>query len=188
MSDKPNIYIKVGGINCPIGDTVEGVRDKLIIELFYQTGVRLTELINVKLSDFNSFKKEIKILGKRNKERIIPLAPSIIVLFNQYFVYRSKIINSSTSSFLFITKGAQKTYPKMIYRLVNRYLSLVSTVKKTSPHVLRHAFATHLLDRGASLNSIKELLGHASLLSTQVYTHVSSEKIKKAYKKSHPRG
>ena len=169
-------------------DTFKGCRDRLILDLFYQTGIRLAELINIKMSHCDLLKKEIKILGKRNKERIIPLTDSIIVFFDKYFFYRSKILHSSSSSFLFVTENGKKAYSKMIYRLVNHYLSLVSSSKKTSPHVLRHAFATHLLNRGASLNTIKELLGHASLLSTQVYTHVSSEKIKKVYKNSHPRG
>lgn len=163
----------------------KGVRDRLIIELFYQTGVRLKELIDIKFSDYESSGKRLKILGKRNKERFIPLSESVIVLLEDYIQQRVPL---SSSPFLFITSSGQKSYSKMIYRIVDYYLSLVSSAKKTSPHVLRHAFATHLLNRGADLNAIKELLGHASLLSTQVYTHVSSEKIKKAYKRSHPRG
>jgi len=163
----------------------KGFRDRLIIELFYQTGVRLKELINIKFSDYDSSGRKLKILGKRNKERFIPLSESMILLLEAYVRQRT---NRSSSPFLFITSSGKKSYSKMIYRIVDYYLSLVSSAKKTSPHVLRHAFATHLLNRGADLNAIKELLGHASLLSTQVYTHVSSEKIKKAYKRSHPRG
>ena len=163
----------------------KGARDRLIMELFYQTGIRLTELISIKISDYDASRSRLKILGKRTKERFIPLTRSMIVLLDNYIQQR---MTRSSSSFLFITSSGQKSYSKMIYRIVDYYLSLVSSAKKTSPHVLRHAFATHLLNRGADLNAIKELLGHSSLLSTQVYTHVSSEKIKKAYKSSHPRG
>jgi len=166
----------------------QGDRDRLILELFYQTGIRLTELIGIKLNDYDACKKELRILGKRNKERIIPLAPSLVDLLNNYIVLRSKTLNNSETPFLFTTNNGKKSYSKMIYRIVNHYLSLVSSIEKRSPHVLRHAFATHLLNRGADLNAIKDLLGHATLLSTQVYTQVSGEKIKKAYKKSHPRG
>ena len=166
----------------------EGNRDRLILELFYQTGIRLTELIGIKLTDYDARKKELKIIGKRNKERIIPLTQSLVDLLNNYIVLRSKTFNNLEVSFLFITNTGKKSYSKMIYRIVNYYLSLVSSVNKRSPHVLRHAFATHLLNRGADLNAIKDLLGHATLLSTQVYTQVSGKKIKKAYKNSHPRG
>jgi integrase/recombinase XerC len=186
----PNVVSENALENLFQGDNVfsndfKGVRDRLIIELFYQTGVRLKELIDIKFSDYESSGKRLKILGKRNKERFIPLSESVIVLLEDYIQQRVPL---SSSPFLFITSSGQKSYSKMIYRIVDYYLSLVSSAKKTSPHILRHAFATHLLNRGADLNAIKELLGHASLLSTQVYTHVSSEKIKKAYKRSHPRG
>lgn len=164
----------------------KGTRDRLILELFYQTGIRLSELINIKINDFNINEKNVKILGKRNKQRLIPLVNSIIFLFKEYNEFRSQL--NMSSSFLFLTEKGKKTYPKLIYRVVNHYLSLVSSVSKTSPHVLRHAFATHLLNNGADLNAIKELLGHSSLLSTQVYTHISSDKIKNVYKNSHPRG
>ena len=163
-----------------------GLRDRFIIDFLYQTGVRLSELINLKISDLNIVNKQVIISGKRNKQRLLPLTDSIIVLFEEYKVFRQEL--HPNSSFLFITEKGKKTYPKMIYRIVNHYLSLVSSVSKTSPHVLRHAFATHLLNNGADLNAIKELLGHSSLLSTQVYTHVSSDKIKNVYKNSHPRG
>ena len=166
----------------------QGVRDRLILELFYQTGIRLTELLNIKLYDFDNVKKELKILGKRNKERIIPLTNSILQQFNYYLELRSEFVNNKKQLFLFITNNGKQCYPKMIYRIVNNYLSMVSSAEKRSPHVLRHAFATHLLNRGADLNAIKDLLGHSSLLSTQIYTQISSEKVKKTYKKSHPRG
>ena len=163
-----------------------GLRDRFIIDFLYQTGVRLSELINIKIIDLNIVNKQVIISGKRNKQRLLPLTDSIIFLFEEYNVCRQRL--HSNSSFLFLTIKGKKTYPKMIYRIVNHYLSLVSSVSKTSPHVLRHAFATHLLNNGADLNAIKELLGHSSLLSTQVYTHVSSDKIKNVYKNSHPRG
>ena len=169
-------------------NTFKGHRDRLILELFYQTGIRLTELIGIKVSDYDNVKKELRILGKRNKERIIPLTHKLSDLLNHYLKLRSKITDDIKSPFLFITNTGKKSYPKMIYRIVNHYLSIVSSVDKRSPHILRHAFATHLLSRGADLNAIKDLLGHSTLLSTQVYTQVSGEKIKKAYKKAHPRG
>ena len=166
-----------------------GIRDKLILELFYQTGIRLSELINIRLTDYDALNKTIKIKGKRNKERVIPLTNSLVETINKYINKKSKMGNMDhAANFLFVTNKGAQTYPKLIYRLVNKYLKLFSSLHKTSPHVLRHAFATHLLNRGADLNAIKELLGHTSLLSTQIYTHVSSEKIKKVYQSSHPRG
>ena len=164
-----------------------GLRDRLIIDLFYQTGIRLSELINIRVSDYDSHEKVLKVLGKRNKERLIPLTESLITLIEDY-VQKKNNQFKVVSQFLVVANNGKKSYSKMIYRIVNRYLSMVSSVKKTSPHVLRHAFATHLLNRGADLNAIKELLGHSSLVSTQVYTYVSGEKIKKAYRASHPRG
>ena len=169
-------------------DTFQGLRNRLILELFYQTGIRLSELINIRLKDYDSAKKELKILGKRNKQRIIPLTVSVAYLLDQYVIERLEHYQNNTLTFLFLSDNGKKSYPKMIYRVVNYYLSLVSSIQKKSPHILRHAFATHLLNRGADLNAIKDLLGHSSLLSTQVYTHVSGEKVKNVYKNSHPRG
>tara|TARA_Y100000589_G_scaffold332346_1_gene392167 strand:+ start:17593 stop:18477 length:885 start_codon:yes stop_codon:yes gene_type:complete len=166
-----------------------GLRDKFIIDLLYQSGLRLSELINLEIDNFDKKNKFIKILGKRNKERIIPITDCLIKLFQSYIQERSKIqMHPDAQSYLFVTKKGKKTYPKMIYRIVNFYLSKFSSLNKTSPHVLRHAFATHLLNNGADLNVIKKILGHSSLMSTQVYTHVSSEKIKKVYSSTHPRG
>ena len=169
-------------------DNFNGVRDRLIMELFYQTGIRLSELINLRIQDYSCSSKELVVLGKRNKQRVIPLTRSLVLLIDNYILERSVNFNDINLDFLFLSDRGRKTYPKMIYRLVNHYLSLVSSVQKKSPHILRHAFATHLLNNGADLNAIKDLLGHSSLLSTQVYTQVSSEKIKKTYRKSHPRG
>ena len=169
-------------------NSFKGCRDRLVLELFYQTGIRLTELIGIKIHDYDNQKKELKILGKRNKERVIPLTNSLLKLLDHYLELRYELLDDKKQSFLFVTSGGQQTYPKMIYRIVNYYLSMVSSSERRSPHVLRHAFATHLLNRGADLNAIKDLLGHSTLLSTQVYTQISSTKIKKVYKKAHPRG
>ena len=174
-----NLFTKVDFPNDFIGQ-----RDKFILELFYQTGIRLSELINIKISDFDVQKKTLKILGKGNKERIVPILNQIITCYNHYMKFREKV----PSKFLFLTSSGKKVYPKMIYRIVNKYLGFISTVAKKSPHILRHTFATHLLNRGADINTIKELLGHKTLSSTQVYTHNSLDKIKRIYKKSHPRG
>ena len=162
----------------------EGTRDKLIIELFYQTGIRVSELVDLKLSQFNVLDRTLTVFGKGRKERKIPLLKNTITCFDNYFEHRKKI----KSNYLFVTIKSKKTYTKLIYRVVNSNLAKVSTLTKRSPHVLRHTFATHLLNRGADLNTIKELLGHKSLLSTQVYTHNSLEKLKRIYKNSHPRG
>ena len=162
----------------------EGTRDKLIIELFYQTGIRVSELVDLKLSQFNVLDRTLTVFGKGRKERKIPLLKNTITCFNDYFEHRKKI----KSNYLFVTIKSKKAYTKLIYRVVNSNLAKVSTLTKRSPHVLRHTFATHLLNRGADINTIKELLGHKSLLSTQVYTHNSLEKLKRIYKNSHPRG
>jgi len=161
-----------------------GYRDKLMLELFYQTGIRLSELINIKISDLDVQKKILRIFGKGGKERLIPILDQIIICYKEYMIFRQKM----PSTFLFVTSKGKKAYPKMVYRIVNKYLGFISTVTKKSPHILRHTFATHLLNRGADINTIKELLGHKTLSSTQVYTHNSLEKIKRIYKKSHPRG
>jgi len=161
-----------------------GKRDVFILDLFYQTGLRLSELINIEISDFDVRKKTLRIFGKGKKERVVPILDLIIVRYKEYMILRKDI----SSKFLFVTSSGKKAYPKMIYRIVNKYLSAISTITKKSPHILRHTFATHLLNRGADINTIKELLGHKTLSSTQIYTHNSLEKIKKIYKKSHPRG
>jgi len=161
-----------------------GNRDRFILEIFYQTGIRVSELVNLELRQFDVSNKTLIVFGKGRKERIIPILNNLIICYNNYMNYRKDL----KSNFLFVTNNAKKTYPKMIYRIVKHYLGMVSTLSKKSPHVLRHTFATHLLNRGADINTIKELLGHKSLLSTQVYTHNSLEKIKRIYKKSHPRG
>ena len=167
------------------GSTFVNLRDKLIVELFYSTGMRRAELINLKLNSFQAEVGSLKVLGKRNKERIIPLLPSVIETINIYLKKRKIIVNDQ--EYLFVTEKGNKIYETLVYRVINSYFSKVSTKVKKSPHILRHSFATHLLNQGADLNSVKELLGHSSLASTQVYTHNSLDKIKKVYNQAHPR-
>lgn len=167
--------------------TFEGFRDKLIIELFYSTGIRRIELVNIKLNDISIASKTLKVLGKRNKERILPLLNSSIETIKNYLVERNKLTNINDNEVLFLTKKGVKIYETLVYRIINEYFSLASTKVKKSPHILRHSFATHLLNQGADLNAVKELLGHSSLAATQVYTHNSIAELKKVYAKSHPR-
>ena len=155
-------------------------RDRLILELFYFTGIRLSELINLRNKDIDFSNSTILVLGKRNKERLIPLISDIV----------SKIKELSTSNkspFLFTTEEGKQISTKQVYRLVNKYLSMVTSLDKKSPHILRHTFATHMLNNGADINAIKELLGHANLSATQAYTHNTIEKLKTVYKQAHPR-
>ena len=166
-------------------DNFTGARDRLIIDLFYTTGIRRIELIQLMISDVNINNKHIKVLGKRNKERIIPLIDSTINILNKYLLYREEL--KSDETFLFITKKGKQVYEKLIYRIINKYFDTISTKVKKSPHIIRHSFATHLLNNGADLNSVKDLLGHSSLAATQVYTNRSIDEIKKVFAKSHPR-
>lgn len=173
--------------NIPFPNNFEGIRDKLIIELFYATGIRRAELVNLTIKKIDLVNGTLKVLGKRNKERIIPLLSPIILLFNDYLIVRKEILGGQTKDFVFLTKTGDKIYETLVYRVVNHYFSIVSSKVKKSPHILRHTFATHLLNKGADLNSVKELLGHASLASTQVYTHNSISELKKVHSASHPR-
>lgn len=165
----------------------KGVRDKLIIELLYTTGMRRAELVNLKVEDVDLKNKTVKVLGKRNKERILPLLKETSELFNAYLEQRNLLEEILDDSFVFLSKSGNKIYGTLVYRVINHYLSIVSSKVKTSPHILRHTFATHLLNKGADLNSVKELLGHSSLASTQVYTHNSISELKKVHSVSHPR-
>ncbi|OZV68995.1 tyrosine-type recombinase/integrase [Winogradskyella aurantia] len=165
----------------------ESSRDHLIIDLFYATGIRRIELVNLKLSDIDFQRRQLKVLGKRNKERYIPLIDSTLHSLKVYLDYRSKLASINDKEFLLLTKKGLKIYETLVYRIINKYLSQVSSKAKCSPHVLRHSFATHLLNGGADLNAVKELLGHTSLAATQVYTHSSIAELKKVYAKSHPR-
>jgi integrase/recombinase XerC len=168
-------------------DDFEGQRDKLILSLFYHTGIRLSELIELQLDNVDLKNSKIKVLGKRNKERIIPLHRELLDLIDQYLILRASQLDNTHSSYFFLTSKLRKLYPRLVYNIVNHSINLVSTIDQKSPHVLRHSFATHMLNNGADLNAIKELLGHANLAATQVYTHNSFEKLKQAYKLSHPR-
>ena len=161
-----------------------GLRDKVVIELLYTTGIRRSELLGLTLKSIDWAESSLKVLGKRKKERIIPLLPECASLIKEYLQEREKI---SQCDFLIETDTGEKPYANLIYRIVHKYLGEVTTIDKKSPHVLRHSFATHLLNNGADINDIKELLGHASLAATQIYTHNSFEKLKKVYKQAHPR-
>ena len=165
----------------------EGVRDKLIIDLFYSTGIRRTELIHLKMLNIDLSNATMKVLGKRNKERILPLLPNIVSQIKLYLTERSYLERITDNDIFFITLKGVKMNDSLVYRLINSYFSGVSEKVKKSPHILRHTFATHLLNNGADLNSVKELLGHSSLASTQIYTQSSLFELKKVYGDSHPR-
>lgn len=165
----------------------EGIRDKLIIDLFYTTGIRRTELIHLKLTNVSLSNNTIKVLGKRNKERLLPVLPIISKQFVLYLNERSHLEKVVDSDYFFLLKKGLKLNDSFVYRLINSYFSTVSEKVKKSPHILRHTFATHLLNHGADLNSVKELLGHSSLASTQIYTHSSLSELKKVYEDAHPR-
>lgn len=164
-----------------------GLRNKLIVELFYSTGMRRAELINLKLNDISDSQKTIKVLGKRNKERIIPLLPSALNTIASYLDYRKSLSSIKDVHYLLLTKKGAKIYETLVYRVINNYFSKASEKVKKSPHILRHSFATHLLNEGADIKSVKELLGHSSLASTQIYANNSISKLKQVYKNAHPR-
>lgn len=161
-----------------------GVRDRLMFEVFYQTGIRLSELIGLKLGDVSA--DQLKVLGKRNKERIVPIAKELNEFVREYLIKRQELCLKCDS--FFVLKTDKKLYPKFVYRRINSYLSRATDMKKNSPHVLRHTFATHMLNNGAGLEVLKELLGHANLSATQVYTHNSFAELTTIYSQSHPRG
>ena len=163
----------------------ESVRNKLMVELFYSTGMRRNELINIKITDIDDVNETVKVLGKRNKERYIPLLKSVRESLKKYSEFRKEI--EGAEPYLFLTKNGKKIYDTLVYRVINNYFSAVSSKVKKSPHVIRHSFATHLLNEGADLNAVKELLGHSSLASTQIYTHSSLGKLKEVYNQAHPR-
>jgi len=172
------------------GDFGEGFtasRDRLILELFYATGMRLSELCNSEEKNIDLYNCTIKVLGKRNKERMIPFTDALKKLIADYKNEKRKCGFDTNHDYFFVTEDGKKIYQKLVYRIVNKYLGMVSTSEKKSPHVLRHTFATHMLNNGADINSIKEILGHANLAATQVYTHNTIEKLKKVYKQAHPR-
>jgi integrase/recombinase XerC len=173
--------------NFDFGDGFESVRDKLIVEMFYMTGMRLSELVNLTIADIDIPNRSIKVVGKQNKERIIPFINSLEKQIVKYKILRDLLPDAGNNEFFFLTSKGKKIYQKLVYRMINYYLSIVTTLDKKSPHVLRHTFATHMLNNGADLNAIKDLLGHANLSATQIYTHNTIEKLKKVYKQSHPK-
>jgi integrase/recombinase XerC len=174
-------------------DSFEGTRDKMILTLFYATGIRRAELVQISLPDLDLNSGTLKVTGKRNKERIVPLGEQVIIQMKEYlyernlFLSKNKTGTENNCTSLFVTSKGLPAYPKLIYNIVHKNLSEVASNNKLSPHVLRHTFATHMLDDGADLNAIKEILGHSSLAATQVYTHNTIEKLKSIYKQAHPR-
>lgn len=171
--------------NIPFQNNFEETQNKLILELLYATGIRLAELIEIKINSIDLNNSTIKVLGKRNKERIIPINNNLKKEVEKFLILRLE--KDVTINYLFLTKNNKKLYPKFVYRLVNNYLSLVTKISKKSPHVLRHTFATHMLNNGADLNTIKEILGHSNLAATQVYTHNTIGKLKNIHKQAHPK-
>ncbi len=170
----------------PATNDFEGARDKLIIELFYGTGMRLSELLGLKEQSFNMRERTVKVLGKRNKERIVPFGASLIPLLEVYKTRRAEVANATSNESFFLSANGGPCYPMLVYRLVKRHMA-ATTSERRSPHILRHTYATHLLDRGAEINAVKDLLGHSSLAATQVYTHNSMDKIKKTFNMAHPK-
>ena len=168
-------------------DSIEGKTEQIILELLYGTGIRLAELLGLKVSDFNQHQSTIKVLGKRNKERIIPVSRSLSSLLKNFIDEKNHVFSHDNNSYLIVNKNGGQAYPMMIYRIVKKYLNQIQSLDKKSPHALRHTFATHLLDKGADLNAVKDLLGHSSLAATQVYTHNSLEKLKSVFDQAHPK-
>jgi integrase/recombinase XerC len=185
-------FVEEGALNdlldkYSFGDGFGGIRDRTIIEMLYLTGMRRAELIGLRNADVDLAEGSLKVTGKRNKQRIIPVVKPFSERLKEYISVRDKEMQTSFDSWFFVTNKGNKLYDKYVYNVVNRYLAMVTTIEKKSPHILRHTFATHMLNRGADLNSIKELLGHANLSATQIYTHNTFEKLKKIYKQAHPR-
>ena len=170
------------------GENYKGQRNRMIIEMFYFTGIRLSELMNLKNSDIDFQNNTIKVTGKRNKERIIPITMEFTEEIKKFILLKQESeLDNSNKDYYFVNQKGEKLYPKAIYRVINSYLQLVTSIDKKSPHVIRHSFATHMLNHGADLNAIKEILGHANLSATQVYTHNTFEKLTRIYKQAHPR-
>lgn len=169
-------------------NSFKGQQDRLIIELFYDTGIRLSELLSIRRYDIDLSANTVKIIGKRNKERLIPFGNKLHDIIMAYLEeYEKNIAVANENYFIFVAVNGERLYPKAIYRTVRKYLDMVTSIDKRSPHVIRHTFATHMLNNGADLNAIKEILGHSSLAATQIYTHNSMEQLKSIYKQAHPR-
>lgn len=168
-------------------ETFAGYRDRLILEMFYGTGIRLSELINLKERCVDFRNRTIKVLGKRNKERVIPFSTSLVLIIQEYLAIRNREVEMKEHGNLFVRENGEPCYPMMIYKIVRKNLGDFTSVEKRSPHILRHTYATHLLNKGADLNAVKDLLGHSSLAATQVYTHNSMEKLKKVFDQAHPK-
>jgi len=168
-------------------DTLSGWRERLVLELLYGTGMRLSELINLRENQVNLAERTMKVLGKRNKERVIPFADSLVPIITGYRAVRNREVPRQEHGLLIVSDTGGKCYPMLIYRLVRKHLGEHTSVEKRSPHVLRHSYATHLLNKGAEINAVKDLLGHSSLAATQVYTHNSMEKLKKVFDQAHPK-
>jgi integrase/recombinase XerC len=168
-------------------DDWQGKTDRLLLQILYSTGIRQAELISIKENQIDNYKKVIKVLGKGNKERIIPVGEELVAAIKAYTADKRKIFEKYDADVLLINEKGNKLYPKYVYNSVKKYLSKITTISKKSPHVLRHTFATHLMNNGADLNAVKELLGHSSLAATQIYTHNSIEKLKDIHKKAHPK-
>jgi integrase/recombinase XerC len=186
------VFVEEGALsvlldNYDFGEGFSGIRNRTIIELLYLTGIRRSELIGIRDYDVDLAEGTLKVTGKRNKQRIIPLVKPFISRLEEYIKVRNENAEKLTNGWFFITDKGNKLYDKYVYNTVNSYLGMVTTIEKKSPHILRHTFATHMLNHGADLNSIKELLGHANLSATQIYTHNTFEKLKKVYKQAHPR-
>ena len=192
MNKRNPVFVEQGSMdilleNYEFGKDFEGKRNMLIIDLLYQTGMRRSELLGLRTWSVDENVKSLKVLGKRNKERLIPINDSLSEAIKQYKKLRAEVVKENKEDALFVTSGGAPAYESMIYRIVKKYLAMVTTLDKKSPHVLRHTFATHMLNNGADLNAIKEILGHANLSATQVYTHNTFEKLKSIYNQAHPR-
>jgi integrase/recombinase XerC len=192
ISKRNPVFVEEGNMEVLLedfsfGDDFEGIRNRLVMDLLYQTGMRRSELIGLKTTSVDIPSRSVKVLGKRNKERLVPLDDSLISAIRHYLVLRQEVVADEQVDALIITGKGKPAYDSMIYRIVNKYLAMVTTLDKKSPHVLRHTFATHMLNGGADLNAIKELLGHANLSATQVYTHNTFKKLKSIYNQAHPR-